>query len=133
MIDIEPQVFDEVCQEIWRTYPEMEVVNEIVMDVPTFPCVCVEEISNTVYRNGIDSGSVENYADVDYEVRVYVNNTFGKKRNARQIMSVVDNWFTAKGFIRRNNSFVQFDDGTKYQVISRYSGIVDHNETIYGR
>lgn len=133
MIDIEPQVFDEVCQEIWRTYPEMEVVNEIVMDVPTFPCVCIEEISNTVYRNGIDSGSVENYADVDYEVRVYVNNTFGKKRNARQIMSVVDNWFTAKGFIRRNQSFVQFDDGTKYQVISRYSGIVDHNETIYGR
>lgn len=133
MIDIEPQVFDEVCQEIWRTYPEMEVVNEIVMDVSTFPCVCIEEISNTVYRNGIDSGSVENYADVDYEVRVYVNNTFGKKRNARQIMSVVDNWFTAKGFIRRNNSFVQFDDGTKYQVISRYSGIVDHNETIYGR
>lgn len=121
MIDIEPEVFNEAYEAITQVFPTMYVVNEIVLNPPTLPCVCIEEISNSVNQQTIDSGSNENWVNLDYEARVYVNNTSLKKKNARDIMTTVDEYFLAKGFIRTNSSFIGFDDGTKYEMICRYS------------
>lgn len=127
MIDIEPEVFDECYRAVIAQYPTMYVVNEIVLNPPQLPCVCVEEISNAVNQRTIDSGSNENWVDLDYEARVYVNNTSAKKRNAREIMKVVDSYFLAKGFVRINSSFIGFDDGTKYEMICRYTCTANEN------
>lgn len=132
MIDIEPNLFDEICEYIGNEYPELRVENEIIMVPEILPMVGIEEISNTNDRNTIDSGSNENYVNVDYEVRVYVNPTAGKRRKARGIMKYIDTWFINKGFERLNTSFISFDDGTKYQTICQYTGKTD-GETIYRR
>ena len=132
MIDIEIDIFDAICTCLATDYPSMRVENEIVAVPVSLPCACIEEISNSVDTSTIDSGSNENYANVDYEVRVYTNNSFGKRREGRDIMSTIDSWFINKGFIRTFTSFVSFDDGTKYQTISRYQGKTD-GSTIYRR
>lgn len=132
MIDIEPMLYDELCGYISLQYPDIRVENEIVMVPAELPCICVEEISNSIDQPTIDSGSNENYVNVDYEVRVYTNNTFGKRRKSREIMAYIDQWFNDKGFIRMSTSFISFDDGTKYQTICRYSAKTD-GETIYRR
>lgn len=132
MIDIEAAVFDELCGHILQRYPNMRVENEITMTPAELPCVCVEEISNSADQSTIDSGSNENYVNVDYEVRVYVNNIFGKRRKGRDIMAHIDTWFQSRGFVRMSTSFISFDDGTKYQTICRYTARTDGN-TIYRR
>lgn len=132
MIDIEPLLFDEICTYIAVQYPNMRVENEIVAVPVELPCVCIEGSNNSIDTSTIDSGSNENYVNVDFEVRVYVNNVFGKRAKARGIMSYIDSWFISKGFIRQYTSFPSFDDGTKYQTICRYQGKTD-GSTIYRR
>lgn len=132
MIDIEPNLFDEISEYIAAEYPDMRVENEIIMVPEVLPMVGIEEIHNSNDRSTIDSGSNENYVNVDYEVRVYVNPTVGKRRKSRGIMSYIDSWFIGKGFERINTSFISFDDGTKYQTICQYSARTD-GETIYRR
>lgn len=132
MKDIEPLVFDEFSTYILAEYPNMDIRDEILMTPETFPMVCVEEISNATDQTTIDSSSNENYANVGYEVRVYVNPISGKRRQARKIMAYADAWFINKGFIRINSSFIFFNDGTKMQFICQYTAKTD-GETIYRR
>lgn len=132
MKDIEPDVFDEFCAYMHTQYPTMDIRNEILMTPETFPMVCLEEITNTIDRSTIDSSHNENYENVDYETRVYVHPVFGKRREAKEIMSYADSWFTNKGFERINSSFTFFNDGTKAQCINQYQAKTDGN-TIYRR
>lgn len=132
MIDIEPTLFDEVCEYIATQYPDMRVENEIIMVPEVLPMVAIEEISNTIDRLTVDSGTNENYVNVDYEVRVYVSKSAGKRRKARNIMSYIDSWFIGKGFDRMNTSFIAFDDGVNFQTICQYSARTD-GTTIYRR
>ena len=132
MIDIEPTLFDELYTYITTEYTDMRVENEIIMVPVVLPMVAIEEISNATDRQTIDSSSNENYTNVDYEVRVYVDSVVGKRRKARGIMSYIDSWFIAKGFERLNTSFISFDDGTKCQTICQYTGKTD-GQTIYRR
>lgn len=132
MIDIEPDVFSELGEYIAGYYPNLKGENEILMNPTVLPCWCMEEISNTSDMMTADSHSNENYANVDYEVRVYVHPIFGKRREARKIMGHIDTWFINKGFDRINTSFIAFDDGTKFQVICQYAAKTD-GKTIYRR
>ena len=132
MIDIEPNLFDEISEYIAAEYPDMRVENEIIMVPEVLPMVGIEEIHNSNDRSTIDSGSNENYVNVDYEVRVYVSLTAGKRRKAKDIMSYIDSWFIGHGFDRINTSFISFDDGVKFQMICQYTARTDGN-TIYRR
>lgn len=132
MIDIEPILFDEVCEYIAAEYPDMRVENEIIMVPEVLPMVAIEEISNTTDRSTVDSGTNENYVNVGYEVRVYVSKSAGKRRKARDIMSYIDSWFIGKGFDRMNTSFIAFDDGVNFQTICQYNARTN-GTTIYRR
>lgn len=131
MIDIELEIYNEIYEYVTEEY-DIVVYDEIILAPEVFPCVCVEEINNTIKRSTIDSGSNENYVDVDYEVRVYSNKASGKKDEARRIFSKVDEWFINHGFVRIMQNPVTFDD-TKYRIIGRYTATVDKNQTIYRR
>lgn len=132
MIDIEPEVFDGISEVLTALNPNMNINDELVLDPEEFPCVCISEINNSVYRNSIDSGSNENHVSVDYEFNVYSNKQFGRKTEAKLILSVIDQWMIRKGFVRIMSRPVDMDDGTKTRLIARYTAVTD-GEYIYRR
>lgn len=133
MIDIENDVYSDLYEYLQTQIPGIIVYDETILSPEEFPCVCIEEIGNSVYQRSIDSGSNENHAIVDYEVRVYGNKVTDKKSEVRHIYSLVDEWFLMNGFIRISTRPISFDDSTKYQFIGRYTATVDKNKTIYRR
>lgn len=133
MIDIEQDVYSSLYEYLMGVYPGLVVYDETILSPEELPCVCVEEIGNSVFQQSIDSGSNENHVVVDYEVRVYGNKVEGKKSEVKEIFSHVDGWFLNNGFIRMSTRPVTFDDSTKYQFIGRYTAVVDKNKTIYRR
>lgn len=132
MIDIESEVFNGLSDVLIALYPDISINDELILMPEEFPCVCIEEISNTVYRNSIDSGSNENHVACDYEITVYSNKAYGRKAETKAILSVIDKWMIRKGFVRIMTNPVTLDDGTKTRLIARYSCVTD-GEYIYRR
>lgn len=135
MIDIEHDVFNRIAS---RLRDKMEnrvyVTGEYVKSPPEFPCVSILEVDNQVYRNGRDTGNVENYAQVAYEVNVYSNKNPGKKSECKKIIGLVDDEFENIGFTRTVYTTVPNElDATIYRIVTRYRAIIGKDGTIYRR
>ena len=134
MIDIEREVFSTIASAIRNRYPNVYVVGEYVKAPSKFPCVSIVEVDNTAYDRTQSSGSLENHADVMYEVNVYSNKASGKKSECREIASLIDNEFAALGFSRTMlQPIPNVDDATIYRMTGRYRGIVSKDFKIYRR
>jgi hypothetical protein len=134
MIDIETEIFNIVSTAIRNEYPEIYMVGEYVKSPPTFPCISLIETDNQVYRNGRDSGSIENYAQILYEVNVYSNKTSGKKSECKEIINLINSKMETLGFTRTLLTPIpNEDDATIYRMTARYRAIVSKNKTIFRR
>lgn len=134
MIDIETEVFNTISTEVRNAYKGIFMTGEYVKSPPSFPCVSLIETDNQVYRNTRDSGSIENHAQVLYEVNVYSNKTSGKKAQCKEIIAFIDSKMEALGFTRTlMNPVPNEEDATVYRVVARYRAIVSKNKTIYRR
>lgn len=134
MIDIENEIFNIVSTAVRNEYPEIYMVGEYVKSPPTFPCISLIETDNQVYRNGRDSGSIENYAQILYEVNVYSNKTSGKKSECKEIINLIDSKMETLGFTRTLLTPIpNEDDATIYRMTARYRAIVSKNKTIFRR
>lgn len=133
MIDIENQVISLVTDVLFQNNISATVESVLNLNPSTFPTVCVEEIENSVTGLTADSSSNENHASVGYEINVFTNDVSGKKQNAKDILSVIDNMLIARGFYRVSKTQLSIDNGTKYRLIARYRATVSKNETIYRR
>ena len=133
MIDIENQVISLVTDVLFQNNITATVESVLNLNPSTFPTVCVEEIENSVTGLTADSSSNENHASVGYEINVFTNDVSGKKQNAKDILSVIDNMLIARGFYRVSKTQLSIDNGTKYRLIARYRATVSKNETIYRR
>ena len=134
MINIESEVFSIVAKAIRAEYPKAYVVGEYVKSPSKFPCVSIVEVDNTMYDRTQSSGSLENHADVMYEVNVYSNKTSGKKSECKDIASLIDNEFAALGFSRTMlQPIPNMDDATIYRMTGRYRGIVSKDKYVYRR
>ncbi len=133
MIDIENEVFTEIYNVIIPEYPDADVKSVLDLTPATFPCVCVECISNYVNEETSDSGSIENHAVVTFEVTVLTNSESGKKSEAKEIYDLVDSRFTALGFTRTMLQSVSLYDSTIYRLVGRYRAVVSRNSLIYRR
>lgn len=134
MIDIEAEVFGIVSSDVRLKYPKVYMTGEYVKSPPSFPCVSLIETDNQVYRNTRDSGCIENYAQIQYEVNVYSNRTSGKKAECKEIISLIDSKMEKLGFTRTfMNPVPNEQDATIYRMIARYRAIVSKNKTIYRR
>ena len=132
MIDVENQVFQRIADAFHAEYPNGYIAGEYVRKPPAFPAVSVVEMDNTVNRNGRDSGMIENYADVMYQVDVYSNLNKGKKAQTKAIIALIDEQFAQLGFTRMFLNPVQnFDDSTIYRMTGRYRAVVGSNNVIY--
>lgn len=133
MIDVENQVYTMIRNAIIAEYPTCKVEGILNLSPSEFPCVYIEEISNTSLDSTITSTSNENHANISYEINVWSNKSAGRKAEAKAILAIADNVLVQYNFSRITRTPVQIDDGTKYRIIARYSAIVDKNENIYRR
>ena len=134
MIDIEHSVFNSVATDLRAKYNDIYVVGEYVKTPPKFPCVSIVEMDNTTYQRAEDSGSVERYASVMYEVNVYSNKTVSKKSECKEIIALVDERMLALGFARTMlQPIPNLDDATLYRMVGRYSAVVSKDKVLYRR
>ena len=134
MIDIENEVFTAIANAVRNKYPDAYVVGEYVKSSSKFPCVSVMEIDNSAYDNTQTSGSLENHANVTYEVNIYSNKTSGKKSECKAIASLIDDEFATLGLSRTMlQPIPDADDATIYRITGRYMGVVSKDKVIYRR
>ena len=134
MIDVENEIFNKVADAIRGEYPDAYVVGEYVKSPSRFPCVSIVEMDNTAYDRTQTSGSLENHADVTYEVNIYSNKTSGKKSECRAIASLLDNEFATLGFSRTMlQPIPNGDDATIYRMVGRYRGVVSKDKYVFRR
>ena len=85
MINVESEIFNIIAKALRKEYPGAYVVGEYVKAPSKFPCVSIVEMDNTAYDRTQTSGSLENHADVTYEVNIYSNKISVKKSECRAI------------------------------------------------
>ena len=134
MIDVENEVFSLIATALRAAYDDIYITGEYVSQPPKFPAVFIVEMDNTVYERGTDSGSIENFANVMYQVDVYSNLNRGKKLECKTIIGMIDALFAANGFTRTSLSPVQnMNDPTVYRMTGRYQAVVGKDMNVYRR
>ena len=134
MIDIESRVFSIIAKALREKYPSIYFVGEYVKSPSKFPCVSIIEVDNSAYDRTQTSGSLENHAEVMYEVNIYSNKTSGKKSECKAIASLIDNEFATLGLSRTMlQPIPNMDDATIYRMVGRYRGVVSKDNVIYRR
>lgn len=134
MINVENEIFSIIAKAVRTAYPGAYVVGEYVKSPSRFPCVSITEIDNAAYDRTQTSGSLENHADVTYEVNIYSNKISGKKSECKGIASLLDNEFATLGFSRTMlQPIPNMDDATIYRMTGRYRGVVSKDKYVFRR
>lgn len=127
MIDIESTIFNTIATVLRNEYGKdnIYVAGEQVDTPAKFPAVTIIEEDNSVVANRRTADSVENAANLMYEVNVYSNLTKGKKSQSKEIMSLIDEEFAKLGFKRTMRTPVDnLQDTTIFRYVARYTGRV---------
>lgn len=134
MIDIEVDVYDIVYQKAVKQFPTLFMTGEYVRSPSSFPCVSLVEMDNTAYRKTQTSDSVENHAEVVFELNTYSNKTNGRKAECRAIMVFLDSVMGSLGFTRMMMKPIpNLNDATIYRMVARYKAVVSNDKKIYRR
>lgn len=134
MIDIENQVFSRIAAQLRENFKGIYVTGEYVKAPSSFPAVSLIEMDNVPLRRTQTSDSVENHAELMYEVNVYSNKAAGKKTECKKIAGVVDEEMAAMGFTRTMlNPIPNMDDATIYRIFGRYKAVVSTENVLYRR
>lgn len=134
MISIENELFTIIATTLRNDFPGVYVSDEYVSQPPSFPAVSIVEADNAVYTPGIDSGNIENFATVMYQVNVYSNKRIGKKNECKNISALIDSEFARLGFTRTFLDHIQNqNEPTIYRMTGRYQGVVSKDQYVYRR
>lgn len=136
MIQIDDELFTIIATALRNEYGanNILVLGEYVNAPSKFPAVYIVEQDNYVNRMGRDNTTIENFADVMYQVDIFSNKNKGKKAECKAIAAFVDAQFAALGFTRTFlNPVPNMDDGTIYRMTGRWVATVSKDHTIYRR
>lgn len=134
MINVENEIFNIVAKAVRAVYPDIYISGEYVNVPPRFPCVSIVEIDNSAYIKTQTDGSVENHAELMYEMNVYSNKTSGKKSECKAIAELIDNELAALNFSRMMlQPIPNIDDATIYRMTGRYRAVASKDNTIFRR
>ena len=134
MIDLESPLFTEIAGELRSEYKGITVYGEYVPAPAGFPSVSFVEMDNATFLPTWSNRSVEQFAEVMYEVNVYSNLSVGKKDQAKAIMGTIDTLMQQHGFERITVQPIQnMNDATIYRMVARYRAVVGDDLTIYRR
>ena len=134
MINVENEIFNIIASAVRKAYPGAYVIGEYVKSPARFPCISIVEMDNTAYDKTQTSSSLENHANLMYEVNIYSNKTSGKKSECKAIASLIDNEYATLGFSRTMlQPIPNVDDATIYRMVGRYMGVVSKDLKVYRR
>jgi hypothetical protein len=127
IIDITNEIFDTLESSltgvtVLPSYPET---------TPSFPCVIVEEISNTSLSTTHDSAG-DHHSEVSIEINIFTTGDT-KTSDAKTIRNSVDSILSGTFNMSREESapMPNYADSGIYRYVCRYSAIVDSNRTIF--
>lgn len=134
MINVENEIFNIVAKAVRDDYPNIYISGEYVKSPPNFPAVSLVEMDNSAYGRTQTNSSVENHAELMYELNVYSNKKSGKKSECKAIAALIDNEMAALGFSRTMlQPIPNMDDATIYRMTGRYRAIASKDKKIYRR
>jgi hypothetical protein len=134
MINVENEIFNIIAKVVRKEYPDIYISGEYVMSPPKFPAVSLVEMDNSAYGRTQTNSSVENHAELMYELNVYSNKKSGKKSECKAIATLIDNEMAALGFSRiMLQPIPNMDDATIYRMTGRYKAVVSKDKKIYRR
>lgn len=134
MINIEEELFSNVATRVRNEYPDIYMVGEYVKSPPSFPCVSLIEMDNSVYTKTQTSDGDENHSQVMYELNVYSNRLRAKKAECKKITALIDSVMLEYGFTRTMlQPIPNMDDATIYRMLARYTAVVSKEKEIYRR
>lgn len=134
MIGIESELFTLIANALRDAYSGIYVTDEYVSQPTRFPTASIVEMDNTVLTSTIDSGSIENFVEVMYQVDVYSNLNKGKKAQAKAIIAAIDDLFQEHGFVRSFlNPIQNMNEPTIYRMTARYRAVVSKDHLVYRR
>ena len=134
MIDIEPEIFDEVSERLMEQYPEVTLAGEYVKSPSDFPFASLVEVDNATFRNSQTTEGQENHVAVMYELNVYSNRKNGKKTECREIAGFIDEIMMSLNFTRIMLEPIPDQyDATISRMLGRYRAVVSKDKTIFRR
>lgn len=132
MINIFNEVYTLLVNAL-KTYDNEIKTSSVYTNTPSsYPFVSLEEIEDSVYEQGSDCCETENFANKEYEVNIYTQNS-NKKSKADGIAQVVDTLMKSTGFVRMTKTPMQDTNETTYRIVMRYSGVVSKESVVYRR
>ena len=130
MIDFSNEIFDAVAKDLRSAYKGIRVVGEYVATPTSFPCVTLDESSNiSVF---LDSGQKSKYAQVIYRVQVFSNRKSGKRAEAREIFSRVDEKLQSLNlYCVTYTTTPEIYNSEIYSITATYRAVVNRDGVIY--
>ena len=130
MIDYSFEIFNAVATDLRAAYEGIKVVGEYVASPTVFPTVTIDEISNVPVH--MDSAVQNKYAQVTYRVQVFSNLRTGKRAEAREIYSRVDEKLQELGLYAISYSTTPaIYNSEVYCITATYSAVIDRNGAVY--
>lgn len=127
MIDLENTLFNAVATQLRTNHDGIKVYGEYVAEPASFPCVNMWESANSVWAEGEDNSSIDDYVNVTYTIQVFTNSTT-KKADAKALAEEIDTIMTTYRFRRILLQQVPNIDRTIYRIELRYSGLVKRTD-----
>lgn len=126
-------ITNEIITKIENELPTVNVLASYPSGVPDFPCVIIEESSNTTYESTIDSNG-QNHSDITIEINIF-STAKNKTTEAKQIRNSIDLIMSdLYGMVRTfSGQTPNYLDENVYRYTLRYNGIVNKNKTIFRR
>lgn len=130
MIDIENQIYTPIAEALREKFHGISVSGEYVNAPSKFPHVSIVEQDNYTTVSRLDSGDLERYATILYEVNVYSDKAGAKKSVCREILRCIDEMLYRKNFTRISmNPVPNMENATIYRLNARYRAETDGKTT----
>ena len=132
MINNSSEMFTNITTAL-QDYDSNVKASSVYTNSPSsYPFVSIEMIENDIYENGVDSGDIENFAVLVYEINVYASGNT-KMSGAWGLLEVADNYMKSVGFTRVSATPMQDQNETLYRIIARYEAVVGKDLKTYRR
>lgn len=127
IIDVTNEVFTNIKSKLTG----ITVLTSYPSTTPTFPCVLVEELSNTNYPRSNDSAG-EHHNSVTLEINIF-SDSQNKVSEVKSIRNQIDELMSNTYNMNRtfSGTVPNFLDTNVYRYILRYTFVIDSNKQIY--
>lgn len=130
MLDFSNEIFSAVAENLRSAYKGITVKGEYDPNPAKFPCVTIDEISNTPAH--MDSALKNKYANVVYRVQIFSNKSAGKRAEARAIYSTVDDTLMELGlYAKTYTSTPTIYNAEIYSITATFEGVIGADGMVY--